>query len=135
MERETRRSPQQTHLYFDRRMLQASKIAQQKRPSCLSLKAFWEGNRIKSQCYECPLESTSTEETLWELEMEEQNLATKVRTGEEEKGKVCTRIWLGSCVIISCPSIRCLRMKKIIVIEANGQGVILNQRIQRLSKG
>ena len=30
---------------------------------------------------------------------------------KEEKGKVCTRIWLGSCVIISCPSIRCLRMK------------------------
>jgi hypothetical protein len=54
----------------------------------LSLQAFWEGNRIKSQCHECPLESTSTEETHWELEMEEQNLATKVRTGEEERGEV-----------------------------------------------
>lgn len=43
----------------------------------------------------------------------------------EEKGKVCTRIWLGSCVVISCPGIRCLRMKKITVIEANGRSVIL----------
>ena len=55
---------------------------------------------------------------------------------KEEKGKVCFRIWLESCVVISSPDIRFLRIKKIVVIEANGLGVILeDERIQRQSEG
>lgn len=53
-----------------------------------------------------------------------------------EKGKVCSRILLETCVVISSPDIRFLRIKKIVVIEANGLGVILeHERIQRQSEG